>query len=136
MNKNNSRYLDKEKNKEIFNRLKSHFKVRFDKEVLEKWGKNTKSMNNWRKSGIPENELSLLALKENVNYDWLIDGVGEKDKLVIPTPHLAGMVEENGTQYKKRDAREENLCKVFSKVPKDKKEEAYHKAMEVMFKYY
>jgi len=134
MKKIKERYIDKSKNREIFNRLKQHFGVKFDKEVLDEWGMHDKSMNNWRTSGIPKNELALLAEEENLNYMWIIKGEGEKNR-GMPTPHLAPVLQGQSASIYKDDF-EEKLCKAFSKISSESKKNAFQDAIGIFLGYY
>ena len=118
------------KNKEIMNRIGSHWGIRTNTEILEKWGMHPHSLSNWNKTGIPEGILALFSIKENVNYDWLVDGIGEKDRLSIPMPHL---IAEPSLIYGKL---EDKICKSFNKIPDNKKDEACREIVSVIVGYY
>jgi phage repressor protein C with HTH and peptisase S24 domain len=63
----------------ILFRLKTHFQVRTNSELAQKIGTTLKAISNWvERRKIPTKKLYEIASKENISYDWLMTGKGEK----------------------------------------------------------
>jgi hypothetical protein len=63
----------------ILERLKAHFGVSTDKQLAPKLGVGETTVPQWRKRGfIPEKKLYEIANKQNLSFEWLVDGMGVK----------------------------------------------------------
>ena len=114
----------------ILNRIKSHYKFKFDAELARFLGVNESAFGNWRSRNIIKLEL-LITKCADLNPNWIINGQGRPTKEYDNfEENLPSLVEEEKIDYVRQQDEIDHLHQVI--IAQEKTIAAQAKTIEVM----